>query len=205
MNSLFSAARGLWGRSVWLLIVIVSTGSIGGTGHAEVLYSRQGALKLAFPGAERIERQYIFLTEKQSKMVRALCQCELTSKLFTAYVGYKHGRRLGHAFIDTHVVRTLPETFMVVIDDKGAVIGVHILAFNEPREYLPPHGWLAQFRGHVGVGRLGAGHEIAGLAGATLSAHAVTCATRKLLAIYQVAGLGEKATDAAPTAHARAK
>lgn len=159
--------------------------------HAEVFHSRQGALKLAFPQADAVKRKHVFLREAQRQQIAELSGARLEAKLLTVYAGYKNGRLLGHAFIDTHTVRTLPETFMVVISAAGEVTRVQILAFHEPREYLPPPKWLEQFhRRRYDSARSG----IAGIAGSTLSAHAITRATRKILAIHKVIGLGGSQT-----------
>ncbi|MCJ7726406.1 MAG: hypothetical protein MUP76_08490, partial [Acidimicrobiia bacterium] len=57
-------------------------------------------------------------------------------------------------FIETHQVRTLPETILIVINPEGRVRGVHMLAFHEPPEYGPsvdPNDDLAPSEGSVDV------------------------------------------------------
>jgi hypothetical protein len=102
------------------------------------------------------------------------------------YVGERQGQLLGYAVIDTHVVRTLPETFMTVLHPDGRVNAVHILAFHEPQEYLPAPGWLAQFKDKALSPTLTMRRDIAGIAGATMSAFAVTAGIRRVLALYEV-------------------
>lgn len=163
------------------------------TATAKVLHSREGAFKLAFPRAEKVERKHVYLSASQLAAIEKLCRCKQKSKLMTVYIGKRGQQTLGYAYIDTHVVRTLPETFMVVLDPAGKVEGVHILAFHEPPEYMPRPRWLAQFKGRAGGAKLRVQGGIAGIAGATLSAHAVTRATRRILAVHQMIGLGAKA------------
>lgn len=119
--------------------------------EAKVFYSRAGAMKLAFPRATSVERKHIYPTTEQLARIAKLCRCKPPGKLLTVYVGHRDGKTLGYAYIDTHRVRTLPETFMVVLDPSGKVQGVHILAFHEPPEYMPPPRWLAQFQGRRGA------------------------------------------------------
>jgi hypothetical protein len=93
---------------------------------------------------------------------------------------------LGYAIIDTHLVRTLPETFMVVLTPDGAVRRVEILAFHEPPEYAPTGGWLRQFEGRALDDDLRLRGGIQGITGATLSATAMTAGVRRALALFQV-------------------
>lgn len=160
--------------------------------EAKVFYSRAGAMKLAFPQATRVERRHIYPTADQLATMGKICRCKPPGKLLTVYVGHRDGKTLGYAYIDTHRVRTLPETFMVVLDASGKVQAVHILAFHEPPEYQPPPRWLAQFKGRRGGQDLRVRGGIAGLAGSTLSAYAITGATRRILVIHSVLGLSQK-------------
>ena len=93
---------------------------------------------------------------------------------------------IGFAIFDTHVVRTLPETFLAVLTPQGTVAATHLLAFYEPSEYAPPDRWLAQFTG-VGLSdELRVGRGIVGITGSTLTSEAVTGGIRRALAIYNV-------------------
>lgn len=174
---------------------------------AKVFHSRQGAFKLAFPKADQIERRHVYLQPQQIQAVEKECACKLHSKLLTVYVGKLRGQVLGYAYIDSHRVRTLPETFMLVLKPDGSVAAVHILAFHEPPEYQPPSRWLAQFVGHDP--KRAQARSIAGIAGATLSANAVTRATWRLLSVHRALGLSgaqqrQGQANAAPTGGQRA-
>ncbi|MEL7061371.1 MAG: FMN-binding protein, partial [Acidobacteriota bacterium] len=104
------------------------------------------ALALAFPGCE-VERSSIMLTEAQSLEIEALAGAKLRSTSVHPYRATCDGEPGGLALIDTHRVRTLPETLMIAIDADGQVRRVEILAFREPAEYIPPALWYAQFDG----------------------------------------------------------
>jgi hypothetical protein len=107
--------------------------------------------------------------------------------LWTIHVGWRAAEVVGYAIIDSHTVRTLPETFMVVIDPAGTVRRVEVLAFHEPSEYLPPVRWIDQFHGRVLDDDLKLRGAIQGITGATLSAQAMTAGVRRALALWQVA------------------
>ncbi len=153
---------------------------------AKVVRSREEALALAFPEAERVENRTFTLSTEQAKRVTTLATTPLESKQATVYIGYKDGQVLGYAFLDSRTVRTLPATFLVVLSPAGVVQHVLVLAFHEPEDYLPPERWLRQFdQQPLGPG-LQLHRNIHGIAGATLSSQSVTNAVRQALALFQV-------------------
>src|SRR5215475_2981384 len=153
---------------------------------AKVLHSREEALILAFPEAERIERKVFSLSEEEVKRTATLATAPVETKLVTIQVGYKGDQVLGYAFLDSRLVRTLPGTFLVVLSPAGVVQKVMVLAFHEPEEYLPADRWLRQFDQQQLTPALQLHRDIQGIAGATLSSQAVTSAVRQALALFQV-------------------
>ena len=153
---------------------------------AKVFYAREEALKLAFPDATRTEARDFFPTAEQKRQIEERSKSKLESDLLTAYAGYQGERLLGWAIFDTHVVRTLPETFLVVLSRQGGVAATHVLAFYEPLEYLPSDRWLAQFAGKKADDDLQIGRGIAAITGSTLTSQAVAGGIRRALAIYAV-------------------
>lgn len=153
---------------------------------AKVFYARDEALRLAFPDADRVEVRDVFLTAAQRAAIEERAKSKLESDLLTLYVGHRGGAVLGYAVIDTHTVRTLPETFLVVLSPQGTVAATHLLAFYEPLEYSPPDRWLAQFHDAVLADDLRVGRGIAAITGSTLTSEAVTGGVRRALAIYEV-------------------
>jgi hypothetical protein len=61
-----------------------------------------------------------------------------------------------------------------------------MLAFYEPEEYLPAERWLRQFDQKALSPDLQLRRDIHGIAGATLTSHAVTSGVRKVLAFFRV-------------------
>ena len=152
---------------------------------ATVYHSRDEALQLAFPDAERVQPKEFFLTAQRAA-IEEQAKSPLESDLLTVYIGYRGGQPIGYALFDTHVVRTLPETFLIVLSPAGAVTATHLLAFYEPAEYAPPERWLGQFRDARLSSELRVGRSIAGITGSTLTAEAVTGGVRRALSIYAV-------------------
>lgn len=174
------------------LVVLGSTGLVATAARAKVFYSKQEALALAFPDAEKVENQTFFLTEEQVQQVATLAATPVDSKLATFHVGYKEGQVLGYAFIETHNVRTLPAAFLIVLSPTGVVQKLLVLAFYEPEEYLPSQRWLQQFEQKALGPDLQLRRDIHGIAGSTLSARAVTSGVRRVLALFQVLIQGRK-------------
>jgi hypothetical protein len=153
---------------------------------ASVFLSRTEAIETAFPGADRVAEETYVLTEGQVRVIEARALTRLESKIVTVYTGHKAGVVMGHALIDVHVVRTQPEAFLVVISPEGQVRDVRMLAFYEPREYLPPERWFEQFRDERLTPELSTRRKIHSIAGATLSSRAVTGGVRRALALFEV-------------------
>lgn len=155
---------------------------------AKVYMTRERALEVAFGPGAAVERQAVFLTEDQVAHARSLAgeRVEIKHALVARYVGRRDGVVVGTAYLDTHRVRTLQETVLVVVGPDGTAAKVEIVAFGEPEDYLPPPAWLRQFDGHALDDRLAVKRDIHGITGATLSAAAVTEATRRVLALHRV-------------------
>jgi Na+-translocating ferredoxin:NAD+ oxidoreductase RnfG subunit len=153
---------------------------------AKVYHARDEALQLAFPNAERVEARDFVVTEEQKERIQQLAKAPLESSLVTLYVGWQGGAPTGYALFDTHNVRTLPETFLVVISPTGTVAATHILAFHEPEEYLPARRWLDGFRERKLEDDLQIGRGVSSISGSTLSSRAVTSGIRRALAIWTV-------------------
>lgn len=168
--------------------------------RSEVFHSRESALRLAFPDGESVETRTLVLDEAQSARIAERAGAKLPSKIVRTYVGQRDGRVVGYAFIETHRVRSLPETVMVVVDAQGSIVGTHLLAFHEPKEYLPPERWLRQFDGEELDSELGLGRAISGIAGSTLTAQAVTACVRRAAAIAEECLVAPARTAAADTA-----
>jgi uncharacterized SAM-binding protein YcdF (DUF218 family) len=173
-------------RVPWLGIVGAALALALPVARGGVLLSQEEALALAFPDAE-IESETVVLTEAQLAAVQAASGARLESKLFRYFTARRAGVVVGYGVIDTHVVRTLPEAFLAVLSPEGQLERVLLLAFHEPPEYQASERWLAQFKGRDASSKgWRVGRDVHGLTGATLTAHAVTDAVRKVLALHAV-------------------
>ena len=153
--------------------------------NAEVFYAQDEALRLAFPEATSVEKKTFVLTDEEHRLIQETAKTKVESKVFAFYVAKKGQETLGYAAIDSHIVRTMYETFMVVLTPQGAVKKVVILAFYEPPEYITSDKWLKQFENKRLPEESRLNDTIQGIAGSTLSSQAVTDGVNKILAIFQ--------------------
>ena len=93
---------------------------------------------------------------------------------------------MGYAFIDTHPVRSLEETVMVVVGPDGKLGPTVMLAFHEPTEYMATSAWLSQFEGMALSPELALGSGVDVLTGATITSNVITAATRRVLAVHKL-------------------
>lgn len=167
-----------------LLLLAMTVASIS-LSYSGVFYSKDEAMKLAFGDDATVEMKSLFPTDEEVAQIEQLAKVKLDSKMFSFYVGKKQDSVVGYAAIESHNVRTKPETLLVVLDPNGNLRQVVTLAFHEPPEYQPPERWFNQLTNHS-LDELSFGKDIQGVAGATLSTRAALNSARKVLAIFQV-------------------
>jgi hypothetical protein len=169
-----------------LLVLAAAAGVPPRPAAAGVFHSKESALRLAFGEVDSVITRSIVLDDHETARIEQLARTNLPSRLVNAYVGYRGGAVVATAFIETHRVRSLPETLLVVVGPDGRNRGVHLLAFHEPPEYQPTVAWLGQFTDRPLTDELALRRGVAGIAGSTLTAVAVTACVRRVMAIHEV-------------------
>jgi hypothetical protein len=180
-------------RLIAIALLLISAGAAS----AEIFHSRESALKLAFPEAESFESESVILSAHQVEEIESRSRTRLESRLVNVHIARSDEGLVGYAFLETHTIRSLPETILVAIAPDGTSRSVHLLAFHEPSEYQPSERWLAQFGNRELDDELSLRGGLSGIAGATMTANAITAAVRRLLAIFEVAVAVPKTGSAA--------
>ena len=152
---------------------------------AQIRMTKDDALKHYFPGAS-IERRTAFLTAEQVEAIQTRANARVESRVLTYYVAHDDTSIVGTAFFETQTVRTMPATYVTVINPDTTLRLVEILGFFEPEDYLPPRGWLAQFNGVQPDDDLYLKRGIRNIAGATMTAQTLTDGIRRLRATYEI-------------------
>ena len=150
--------------------------------NARTLMTRDQALASAFPAPQRVVREKLFLTPQQLADARRQSGVKFDDLLIVRYAASNGS----FAYFDTHRVRTLPETVMVVVKADGSVERVDILSFDEPTDYFPKRRWIDQLLGRRLDRELALDRSIRPLSGASLTGAAIVNATRKVLALHHV-------------------
>jgi hypothetical protein len=168
------------------LLTLLTATSLPGQAAAVVLYARSDIAELTCADCERVEPRDIFLSEGQRERIEKMAGSKLEGDLLTVYEGYRGEKVVRYAVLDTHLVRTLPETLLIVLDGSGALAATYLMAFHEPMEYRPSERWLDVLDNQRLSDDLRVGRAIVGITGATLSARAVVASVRRTLAAYEV-------------------
>ncbi len=169
-----------------------------GTAEARVYLTQEQALDRAFPRPHTVERRTLYLSEAQARRAAESAGVPVEIRVVPYYVGLLYGRADGYAYFDTHLVRTLPETILILLSADGRIVRIDILSFDEPEDYLPTPRWLGQFPGRSLDDELSLKRGIRSLSGATLSARAITDAARRVLALHRLFVDRQEGSRAAP-------
>jgi len=168
------------------VLVVVVLAILPGELVAGLYKTQKQALQEAFPGGG-IERKSAFLTDAQAEKVEEMARAQLPSKIVSYYVGLDaQGKPAGAAFFDTHVVRTVTETVMVLVKPDGSVRRVEILAFYEPEDYKVRQSWLDRLNDQNLSDDLMVSRDLVRVTGATLTVRALAATVRRALALHAV-------------------
>ena len=144
------------------------------------------SMKSFFPGAE-IEVKNLIISKDQRRRIEKIARTPLRTRLISIYIAKRGEKIVGYGYVDVHRVRTHNESVLFAIDPKGNIVGIEVLSFNEPLEYMADDNWLQIFKGKsIDKDRLRLGRDIPNMTGATLTARAITRASRLALAIWKV-------------------
>ena len=154
------------------------------TAFARVLIDRDRALTQAFGTTATIRPRTVFLTPAAFRRAEQAAGAKLASMRVTRYEATRGDSLVGTGYLDTHRVRTMNETVLVVITPQGRVGSVEVLSFDEPEDYRPPKRWLERFEDRALSRDLRPGGAVPNLGGSTLTARALSAAVRRTLALH---------------------
>lgn len=169
-----------------LFVLVLFLSSIPDPSWGTVYMTVPQALEKFFPPPITVEEKRAIFLDEQTKEIQKILGAdeELDSRLVTYFIAKKGNQDVGRAYIDTHLVRTLKETIMIVVGTDEKIEGIQVLSFNEPPDYLAPGRWMEQFNGRSL--ETASKKDIHSITGASLTARSVTKSVRKILAIHKV-------------------
>jgi len=143
--------------------------------------TEQAALARAFPGRTP-ERRVVDLTPEQVALVEKASRSKLPSPKITMFQAGDGAESQGRAYLDTHIVRSMPETLLTVLAADGTVRMVLLLQFQDHPDYVPPEKWLKTLEGKPTEQQF-PGRGVPRVTGSTMTVDAATAAVRRALAI----------------------
>ena len=149
-----------------------------------LIISPEDAMTQSF-NAQTVTKKAMILTKKQQQKVQQLAQVKLNSKLFRLYIAKKEEQTIGFGILLTQKVRSKSTAVLYMLTPEGSLKNIEIIAFNEPKEYLPSKRWIAQFREKKTKEFVGSS-DITMISGATLSANSIIKVANIAKAIWKV-------------------
>lgn len=166
-------------KSILLILITVSAAF-------SMIISPEKAMKLTFK-ADTITKKSMILTKAQHAEVQKLAKTRLKSKLYRIYIAQKGTETVGIGILLTHIVRSNTTAVLYIMTPQGELQNIEIIAFREPKEYLPSKRWIKQFTEHKSEHYDYQNGTIDNISGATLSANAIINVANLAQAIYKVA------------------
>ena len=167
-------------KNILMFITILTTIT-----NATVLMLPKEAMQTHFSEAT-IKKTTVLLTAKKHAKAQKLVKTKINSKISRFFIATNGNEVLGYGGIVTTLVRTKNSTALVVLNSNGSVKAVEVVAFYEPKEYIPSKKWLSIFTDKEAKDNLKLKRNVPVITGATLSAKTLTDSVNTILAIWNV-------------------
>jgi len=138
-----------------------------------------------------VVKKSLLLSNRDAKAIEDKAHMKLPSKIVRLYLAKRDETINCYGVVLSRKVRTKKAATLYIIDPKGKLQAIEILAFGEPPEFQPKTQWLNHLQGKTLQSPLRVGRDIPTISGATLSARNVTEGARLALAIVDIALKGD--------------
>ena len=164
----------------FLYILVFLTASL----NAQVLISPQESMKMAFGEDITLTKKNILLKKTQAEKIQESAKVKLSTKIYRILSASRDSKIIGYGILINQKVRSKNAVIMYHILNDSTLNSIEIIAFNEPLEYIPSKNWNEQFNKTKTDKMLRLSRDIPTISGATLSARAITDASRIAFGIY---------------------
>ena len=151
---------------------------------AKILISPVDAMKATYGSDATISKKNILLSKEKARLIEQETKSKLKSKIFRIFKATKGSQLLGYGVLVNQKVRSKNAVILYFISKDSILKAIEIIAFNEPMEYLPSKKWNEQFNNTKTTKMLQVSKNIPTISGATLSAKAITDASRIAFGVY---------------------
>ena len=162
-----------------LLLITVSIGTLSANQNISI----EEILKLNFSETSTTKKETLLLTKEESNSIQTEAKAKLNSKIVRLYTVQENTEVMGYGVMLSQKIRTKKATILYMIDTNKSIKAIEIISFQEPQEYKPNSEWQEIFNDKNSSAMLISGKDIPTISGATLSARAITDASRIALAI----------------------
>ena len=159
------------------------------SGPSKTFHTQEEALALAFGKAD-VKRTTHYWTKPERAALLELAGAKKVGGTHAEFQAKtKQGKVMAgrSVWFDTRMVRSKPQSIMLIIDKDQRIEKLVVCSFHEPFEYKPVARWYEQFEGRQLNDDLHLKKDIHGVSGATLTARATTAAVREVLAAHATA------------------
>lgn len=151
---------------------------------AKLLISPVDSMKMVYGDDVRVEKKNILLKNAQAQKIQKAAQTKLPSKIVRTYSALKGSEVVGYGVLISKKIRSKNGVVLYHISKNGRLLSMEVISFNEPIEYLPTKNWTKQFENIDTDHMLHVSKNIPTISGATLSANAITDASRIAFTVY---------------------
>jgi thiamine biosynthesis lipoprotein ApbE/Na+-translocating ferredoxin:NAD+ oxidoreductase RnfG subunit len=162
--------------------------------HEDVYLTRTEALREVFEDVGSVEEAKLTLRKEERDALEKRLGRRLVEPHFELYRGFgKGGELLGYAIITEEIGKFQPITFVVGSAPDAKVLDVAVMVYRESiGSEVKRRRFLSQFSGKSSREPLSVGRDIIKVSGATLSSHAISRGTKKVLAIVDEVLIGPR-------------
>ncbi|MFT7004750.1 MAG: hypothetical protein ACJAWW_002115 [Sulfurimonas sp.] len=151
---------------------------------AKILISPIDAMKQSYGIDANVVKKNILLNKRQATIIQKNAKTKLSSKIFRIFKATKNDKILGYGILINKKIRSKNAVALYLISKDSTLLGIEIIAFNEPMEYIPSKKWMSQFENVSTDKHFRVGRNIPTITGATLSARSLTDSSRIAFAFY---------------------
>ncbi len=173
---------------IYLVLFIFTILLLPETALSKVYFTREKALRSAFPRADKIFKKIIRLNKDQKKRIAQNSGQSISFNYKAIYIAEKNGEPLGYAIIDQVKGKARFIKYLVAIDPEGKVKDIEILTYSETQgAEIRYESFRKQFTGKGWNDSLRLGVDIDAIGGATISSRSITDGVRKIMSFWEEA------------------
>jgi hypothetical protein len=148
--------------------------------------SLEKIFKSSFSSTVTVGQKIITLNTNEVKILQKKAKAKMDSNKIRFYVVKNASKVVGYGVLVIQRVRTKKAAILYLVSKESKIKSIEIIQFQEPSEYKPNKVWQGVFKGKTKEDNLFSGKGIPTISGATMSARAISDASRIALHIVEM-------------------